>query len=381
MTDNPASAQSLAHGAAGRALLDIERALQGTGPWATAKATIQKAARTVDAGSNAGLYYGAPAVAFMLTCASGDENPRYAEAARTLDAHVRAVTARKLSDATAVTERSDRHAEFADYDLFRGLTGLGALLLIRAPGSDELGDVLSWLVALTRPRHHNRGELPGWWVDGDPDPLLPTPGGHANLGMAHGAAGILALLALATLAGHTIPGQREAISCLVGLFDQWRQDGDDGPWWPQWLTRDDLRAAALTSHAHPGRPSWCYGAVGIARALQLAAQANNDQTRQEAAEAALAANLTDRQIDRLDRESLCHGLAGVYQTAYRAAQDARTPAIERRLPALAARFTDLTEQTGSDGLLTGRAGIALAVETAHHDKPPSSGWDRCLLIT
>ncbi len=32
----------------------------------------------------------------------------------------------------------------------------------------------------------------------------------------------------------------------------------------------------------------------------------------------------------------CHGIAGVYPTAYRAAADAHTPSISQRLPAIAA---------------------------------------------
>jgi hypothetical protein len=39
-------------------------------------------------------------------------------------------------------------AVFAEYDLFTGLIGYGALLLHQAPGSDELGDLLTYLVRL-----------------------------------------------------------------------------------------------------------------------------------------------------------------------------------------------------------------------------------------
>ena len=33
------------------------------------------------------------------------------------------------------------------------------------------------------------------------------------------------------------------------------------------------------------------------------------------------------------------------------------------------------------GLLTGRAGVGLALETARHSTPPRTEWDTCLLIT
>ncbi|GAA2731482.1 lanthionine synthetase C family protein [Actinocorallia aurantiaca] len=371
--------QSLADGAAGRALLHVERALQD-GEWSEAQTVIRQAvADPVDSGPNAGLYYGAPAVAFVLTAASADGRPRYLDASRTLEKHVKAVTERRLTQAI-MTVRTGRPTVFADYDLFKGLTGLGALLLVRTPGSEVFGGILTYLTRLTRPRTLDGLQVPGWWVDHHPDTALPTPGGHANLGMAHGAAGILALLALAARAGHTVNGQREAIESLTDFFDRWRQDSADGPWWPQWLTRDDLRTGLLTSHTRSGRPSWCYGAIGIARALQLAAEATGQESNRKTAETALAANLADRHLDRLDTPGLCHGLAGVYQTAYRAARDARHPSIAERLPALAARLAALPEG-GSDGMLTGAAGIALVTETARHNAPPVSDWDRCLLIT
>jgi hypothetical protein len=202
--------------------------------------------------------------------------------------------------------------------------------------------------------------------------------------MAHGAAGLLALLALATAHGCVVDGQHEAIAVLTGWFDRWRQDSADGPWWPQWITREDLRAGH-PAQAGPGRPSWCYGSVGITRALQLAAIATDDRRRAEAAEDALAASLADTQLDRIIEPGLCHGIAGIYQTAYRAARDARNPAIGRRLPVLAARLAQradpLGDQGDEGGLLTGGPGVALALETTRHTGPPRTGWDACLLIT
>jgi hypothetical protein len=217
----------------------------------------------------------------------------------------------------------------------------------------------------------------------DPDKLMPTPGGHANLGMAHGAAGLTALLALASLRGHHVPGHHDALGVLTAWFDQWRQDSPTGAWWPQWITADELRTGTPTQPA-AGRPSWCYGSVGIARALQLAALALGGHQQQDAAEIVLAAALTDHELDRITDPGLCHGIAGIYQTAYRAAHDARTPAIAQRLPAVAARLTrhaHTPADSVDNGFLTGSAGIGLALHTLRRAAPPHTGWDTCLLIT
>jgi hypothetical protein len=382
LTANETAGQSLATGTAGTALASIERALTGTGNWASAHARIRQATTgPIDAASHAGLYYGAPAIAFVLHAASMDGHSRYRSAATTLETRVLRLAQRRLANA-AQRMQSGEPATFGEYDLFYGLTGIGALLLRRMPGSDTLADILAYLIRLTKPRREHGHVLPGWWVDHDPDPILPTPGGHANLGMAHGAAGILALLALAASHGCVVDGQHEAIEDLCTWFDQWRQDSADDPWWPQWLTQEELRTGR-PAHHRAGRPSWCYGTIGIARALQLAAIALHDPRRRKNAEEALPACLTGRQLDRITDAGLCHGIAGVYQTAYRAAHDAYDPAIAGQLPELAARLARhaSTARTHGAGLLAGHAGIDLALETARHTTPPRSGWDACLLIT
>ena len=97
---------------------------------------------------------------------------------------------------------------------------------------------------------------------------------------------------------------------LCDWYDRWAQDTPDGRWWPEWLTLSDLRAGR-PSQRGPGRPSWCYGTPGIARALQLAAIATADPARQAAAEQALAASLAPQHLARLTGPGLCHGLAGL----------------------------------------------------------------------
>lgn len=383
LTAGEATRQSLARGTAGTALLHVERALAGSGRWGAARAHIREASAVrVDAGEHAGLYYGAPAIAFLLHCASqGDA--RYTAACEALDCHVLRLARRRLVTANARAKQG-APATFAEFDLFYGLTGIGALLLRRSPGSDVLAALLRYIVSLTRPYPDDGSRrLPGWWVAHDPDETLPTQGGHANFGMAHGASGLLALLALATDQGCVVEGQHEAIAVVTQWFDRWRQDGPDGPWWPQWVTREELHAGRPI-HSGPGRPSWCYGTPGIARALQLAAIATGDQRRQEAAERALAASLTDSQLDRLPDLGLCHGLAGVHQVTYRAASDARWAGVGERLPELAARLAHRADpsrnQYDESGFLTGSVGAALALETARRGTPPRTGWDRCLLI-
>ncbi|GAB7048479.1 lanthionine synthetase C family protein [Catenuloplanes indicus] len=381
--DTPAAIrQSLADGPAGLALLQLVRAHAGTGTWADARAGVHAVATgPVDAGPHASLYYGAPAIGLLLHCAAQADD-RYRPAAMNLDPYLLRLTRARLTTARARIAYSTA-ATHREYDLFHGLTGIGALLLHRAPGSDEFTDLLRYLTQMILPRARAQDPLPGWWVTHDPDPTLPTPGGHANLGMAHGAAGILALLALAMHHGHLVDGHAEAINDLTSWFARWQQTDTNGAtWWPQWLTLDELHTGRISAVA-PGRPSWCYGTPGIARALQLAAITTRNRALRSIAEQALTDCLTDRHLSRLTDLGLCHGLAGLTLTMHRAAADSDHPTLAQHLPVLTSALHSAIERTPTapnTGLLTGNAGILLAAETIRHGAA-SIGWDTCLLIT
>ncbi|UWM47698.1 lanthionine synthetase C family protein [Streptomyces carpaticus] len=371
---------SLSRGAAGIAILHIERAHLGSGSWQTAHSWVKTATATnISTAETTGLCYGLPAIAFMLHAAQKDGTDRYAPALTAIDLAVTGLAHRRAARAEARIDRGEFPA-FAEYDLLYGLTGIGVHLLQHSPGNDALGRILTYLVRLTHPLRADDGVLPGWWTGHGPHlgQSGAFSGGHANFGMAHGITGPLALLARALREGITVDGHRDAISTICTWLDSWRRRGTVGWWWPRWITRADLRSGE-PSQRTPARPSWCYGTPGIARAQQIVGIATGDADRRAVAEAALADCLSDPdQMGRLTDTSLCHGWAGVYQTAWRSARDAATPTIEKRLPELAVR---LTGPPRDPGLLEGSTGTTLALLTAELDQPPISGWDSCLLIT
>ncbi|MFJ7997551.1 lanthionine synthetase C family protein [Streptomyces sp. NPDC096310] len=377
------AAQSLAIGAAGTALLHIERARTGNGTWQQAHTWIKSAvAAGISAADTSGLYLGAPAVAFMLGCAVTSDSDRYHHALSAMDQHVTTLAHRR-ADTAGARIADGRHPNFHEYDIFHGLTGIGAYLLRRAPTGHAMERVLTYLVALTQPtRDQDRNELPGWWVGHDPHLTQSPhfPGGHSNFGTAHGISGPLLLLARALRQGVTVHGHEAAIDTILGWLDTWRQDSPAGPWWPEHLHHGDLRTG-IPSQTSPARPSWCYGTPGIARAGQLAAIARHDTIRQHLYEDAMARCLTDPgQLSTITDTGLCHGWAGSYQTAWRAAHDAATPTLRAALPRIAAALTRHSQPGPDPSLLQGDAGTALALTTAAHDAAPTSGWDACLLI-
>ncbi|SDG05267.1 Lanthionine synthetase C-like protein [Sinosporangium album] len=353
--------QFLADGAAGVALLHL-----AIGDHQGAFAALELAvAEGVSVAEGASLYYGAPALAFVL---SASDHPGLARAKATAINGTADVTRRRLETAH---RRIDQHQrpDYAEYDVIRGLTGLGVALR-RVGRTDLLRDVLIYLVRLTEPI----GALPGWWCRNGPRRDQPTPvGGHGNHGLAHGITGPLALLALTHLDGTQVDGHADAIRRILTWLDAWRQHTAEGAaWWPQTVTRTDLETARPTQ-AGPLRPSWCYGTPGIARAQQLAARALADPDRRRAAETAFTTCVNDpAQISRLTDRSLCHGTAGLLTTARRIASDAIHPIPLERLACLHRSIISPPDEPA--GLLEGRAGAALATTET------TTAWDACLLL-
>ena len=353
--------QSLAEGAAGIALWHLE-----TGTWQAAYTALEQAiAGGVSVAASASLYYGAPALAFVL---AASDRPGLARARAVAAAGTATLTRHRLD---AAHRRIDRRQQphYAEFDLIRGLTGLGVALR-RVGNLDLLREVLVYLVRLTEPI----GELPGWWCSHGPDRTGPEPiGGHSNHGIAHGIAGPLALLALAFNDGITVDAHVEAITRVCRWLDTWKREASSGPWWPQTVALDDLRRGE-PSQQGPLRPSWCYGIPGIARAQQLAAVALGDADRLHLAESAFTKCVSDpAQIGRLMDRSLCHGTAGLLATARRIAADALASMPFTSLQRMHQQTAAAADEPA--GFLDGAAGAALV-----NAGTTTTSWDACLLL-
>ncbi|MFD8780980.1 lanthionine synthetase C family protein [Kitasatospora sp. NPDC059599] len=391
-TSRPHWRQSLAHGAPGIALLHIERAATGRGPWDPARAWLAVAADgPVTSGADSYLYYGAPALAHTLACAAQARPGSCSNALAHLDGAV-AVNALRRCDATLARIARGDLPTLAEFDAIRGLAGVGSVLLRRAPDGEAIQRVLHCLTRLTAGVKHNGRMLPGWWTQDGPSgtPDERFPGGHANSGLAHGIVGPLALLSLALRRGIEVDGQRESIHTILVWLGRWR----DGHAWPYWITPGNLDGAARTPLA-PQRPSWCYGTAGVARALQLAALALDDSRLRHRAESTLATALADpKALAATTDLSACHGYAGLAHIAHRAAADAlpRNAALLRAgasvlLDTAHPPHTDPDEQArrllamAGPGFLEGAAGTALALLAPATGTPPATHWDACLLTS
>ncbi|WP_369372337.1 lanthionine synthetase LanC family protein [Promicromonospora sp. Populi] len=378
---------ALGDGLAGTLLREVVVARR-TGRWDRADATLRAMARKPIAShpDQVGLYRGAPAAAYVLHTA---DRPAYRAQADRLDQAVTRIVEQRL---TAAERRLDDGVppRMREYDLISGLTGLTALLLHTGSSPDLLHRGLAYLTRLlTEPTSTGDAEVPGWWTTDSPRgvPDLAMLGGHGNFGLAHGVAGPVALLALAAHAGHVVPGQLEALRHTGALLTGWARPIPDGAGhaWPAHVTPDQWTAGPPPA-ARRTRPSWCYGTPGIARALQLAARATDEQDLQRHAEMILAGCLSDHaQPDQITDATVCHGWAGVILVARHAAADALP---DSDLPALLSDVEEQFDRTVHDepatyarGLLTGHDGVILATETTPATTiSDPAGWQTCLLL-
>ena len=264
-----------------------------------------------------------------------------------------------LTDDTALADRLEAAlirtlpADTDNFDLIGGLAGLGVLAIERRSAQ----------LATTVVDHLERLAVPR----GEGLVFYSPVGGHLDLGMAHGLAGVVAVLA------RFVEADLERARSARML---------------------DGALAYLSTHlehaAVDGRLAWCHGELGVALALHAAACARGrDDWRQAALE--LARRAARKPID-LEDPGLCHGSAGAAHLLHRmhlATGDAELGAAARRW------FTHLLDTRRGDAiagfpawrfdrgwqpaaeLLSGVAGIALALHAAISELAPS--WARVFL--
>jgi hypothetical protein len=271
------------------------------------------------------------------------------------------------------------------YDLIAGVVGFGVYALERGPSGTSLAEaVVGWLEQ--RARSHRDGIA--WFTRPE---LLPeyqremAPDGYWNLGLAHGNAGVIALLARFASAGVARERSLALLEPAVAYLLAAGESGDEGRY-ASW---------------QPGRPSrrlaWCYGDLGVAAAL-ISSGILLEQGAWRAAGLALATECAHRsQEDAAIRDAaICHGALGVAHVFNRMAQATG----DSELLAAAERWVDIGLSMRNDQplagfpayvlkegvrtwypnatLLTGAPGVALVLHAAISELEPS--WDRLLLV-
>ena len=273
-----------------------------------------------------------------------------------------------IGDERDVLARLDEHvldaigaAPATAWDLTQGVIGLGVYGLERGAAA-ILAAAVERLTRLAE-----RDADGARWRTVEPE----YPDGFFNLGLAHGQAGAIALLAEA----HAI-GTGDA--ALVGDAVRWLRahERDAMPRFPMFHPEVHLGFDGILD-------GWCYGDPSTALVL-VQAGTRLDQPAWREAGRALAHHAAARRDDELARltidRSLCHGAishAHLFHRLGRALGDEALLATARRWyqRALAAPIAD----DAPPGLQIGLAGLALGLLAAATDVEPA--WDRAFLLS
>jgi hypothetical protein len=276
------------------------------------------------------------------------------------------------------------------YDLISGAVGLGVYALERGDAGLPLArSVLDGLEQLAIPRGAGLAWftapelLPAWQREG-------SPGGYWNLGLAHGMAGVIALLARFVAAGIEVTRARSlldgAVAHLLAL-----EPPTTGPRFGSWYSVPEAPQPKA-------RVAWCYGDLGIAVALLSAARAcDHAGWHAEAIGLAHACATRPPEDSGVVDAGICHGAFGavhLFHRMHRATGDATLATATREWldRALALRNSEpiagfpafellagggVHQWTPDASMLTGAAGVALVLHALMSDLEPA--WDRLLL--
>jgi len=298
----------------------------------------------------------------------------------------------------ALREHLSRSPWRGDYDLVSGLVGFGVYALERLPRQTGVG-----CLELVMDRLDETAERTAQGITWFTAPeLLPDhqrkefPEGYYNLGLAHGVPGVIALLGQVCANGDArLHGARQNARALLDGAVAWllvQQPKDHG--FPPWV--------GPGISPTPARLGWCYGDLGIAVALLQAARGAREPAWEREA-LRIARRCAERPVEQSGVVDccLCHGTAGVghlFNRLFQATREnslreaarfwfARTFDMRRPDEAIAgfpvwfrARHRPVEARWVADpGILTGAAGVALALLAATTDIEPE--WDRMLLVS
>jgi hypothetical protein len=326
------------------------------------------------------LYYGFPGIAWVMSHLSGRLFEGAPEGGAELD--------------EALLRFMLHPSEKSQYDLLHGLVGLGVYALEHLPRPSAVRCLETVVACLAqRAVHSPEGAAfftPREW-------LLPLyqssyPNGAYNLGVAHGLPGVIAMLGGACHAGVATSQARPLLDACVSWLLAREQPGASDFRFPPYY--------APATELVPSRLAWCYGDLGIAMALLVAARGVGEPTWERAARRiAVAAARRQPNRSRVQDAGICHGSAGVahlFNRLHQSTGDAELGEAARfwlgktftfRQPrsgvagfACRGRDEGAEEQWFDEpGFLMGATGIGLVLLAAA--SPVSPDWDRLLLAS
>jgi hypothetical protein len=282
------------------------------------------------------------------------------------------------------------------FDLIVGAVGIGVYAIERARAGRGVA-LLAGVVRVLDRLAVQAADGPVWRTL--PSYLPPSlreerPDAYEDLGLAHGAPGVLPILAAASRLGAEAALASRLVHAAGERLGRQRVAGFGGRTFPQWR-------APWAGAPGPTRAAWCYGDPGAATGWWLAGDlVGASGWCAEATETMLGVAARPAEECGAVDACLCHGSAGlahVLHRWYRATGDVRfadaargwfreavrAAEVERGAEAFAMLDFDgdRAVRVRKVGWLEGTAGVVLALADALSTEGGALGWDRALLVT
>ena len=273
------------------------------------------------------------------------------------------------------------------HDVVQGLVGIGVYQLERSYRTRDRVPLVALVAALKRAATTTEKGTAWNATTLSMRGLVPPeakPDAIADLGLAHGSAGVIAFLSRVLRASPECSDARELMTSSTSYLLSQLAGPVPGAHFPHAV----VYGAAAN---HIQRVAWCYGDLGIGYALAQAGLCGLMQASRVAEDSILA--LADIVPEALscdaDDATYCHGAAGRAHVLHSLTQMMRSPNIEASafshldhavelLFAQSSGANSIVNPLQSASLLNGPLGVALVLATWNVER--MSWWSRFLLV-
>ena len=270
----------------------------------------------------------------------------------------------------ALDKVKGREVVFSHYDLITGCAGfLKYLININSKNIKLIFDICEYLSALSEEKEYKNKKITGYHIKRENQFLeierKTQLNGHINFGVAHGIVSPIVSLT-EVYKKYNKQELKGVINKLLSLYEEVENKCEVISYPMQLKYEDFIKKEYLGREIS----SWCYGNIGIVRALMIIYKNINDDSKYTKYKEELI-SIVNQPYEKyaLECSYLCHGLSGVLAIqiqAYTETKDVRfLYTLDRNINKLITLeeegFLGVNEYKEDVSLLEGRAGVILTL--------------------
>lgn len=241
----------------------------------------------------------------------------------------------KLPELIEIKFQNINNLKIKDFDCIEGISGIVSYLLNfeQIKESKIIYDCISYLIRVGSYKKKGIYEIPVWHIKADnivkEDERKRFPQGYLNFSLSHGIGGVLVALSLALIKNIELSGQKDCINKILLEYKKNVVLEKEIVYWHGQLAYNNYISGESNNDDLLKRMSWCYGSIGILRAMKIGTYAVKDEENKIWIENNI------RKISKLNTKDygftspiLCHGYAGLLTLLAAELRECSTPCIQ-----------------------------------------------------